>query len=325
MKMKLIPAAILAALSMAGAAQAQVTVYGLIDVGYQHVDNAAANDLLNYSRNSTTKFGIKGAGDLGSGIKGIFDLQAGGVASPGKDTASQGFFDRNAYVGLSGGFGTVTAGIQDSVAFKTLIGFDQNGAANDTQASALAGLNTLGQNGLINAKGNTKELAQYTSNNMGGFSFAVGVTPQGDVRALNADSTLTGKGNMSLGLSYAAGGLAVGYVYEGANTDNAALQASNAYSALAASYDFKVAKLSAVLVNGGTNQKGSQVGISAPVAGATLGVQYAKNTDTGNVGTEFFVNKEILKNTIGYAEYGTASPAVGNKTNVYSVGLIYVF
>jgi predicted porin len=322
MKMKLIPAAILAAMSMVGAAQAQVSVYGLIDVGYQHKDGS--DDLLNYSANSTTKFGIKGAGDLGSGIKGIFDLQAGGIASPGKDLAGQGFFDRNAYVGLTGGFGTVTVGIQDSVAFKTLIGFDLNGAANDTQASSLAGLNTLGQNGLIPGKGNTKELAQY-SNTMGGFGVAVGITPTGDFKALNADPK--GTGNVSLGLSYAVGGLAVGYAYEGASTNNTALIQNNAYSALGASYDLSVVKLSAILVNGGSGQRGSQVGLSVPFGGATFGVQYAKNTDTSDVGTEFFVNKEVLKNTTAYFEYGTKAPAAAGatKTNVYSAGLIYVF
>lgn len=323
MKLKMIPAVILATMAVAGAAQAQVSVYGLVDVGFSHADGR--DDMLKYSNNSTTKIGLKGETNLGSGITGKFQLEAGGIAQGGKQIsmASEGFFDRQAWVGLAGGFGEVRGGIQDSTAFKTLAGFDLNGLANDTQASALAGLNTVGQNGLVPNKGLTKEVAQYSTPNMGGFQATVGLTPQGDVKTLNGDPA--GKGNLSLGLSYAKGGLGLGLAYESASSDNAALQNSNAYSAVGASYNFGVATVAGVFVNGGTGQRGMQIGVAANVAGATLGVQYAKNTDTSFTGTEFFANKEVLKNTTAYFEYGTQSPSVGNKVNVYSVGMIYTF
>jgi hypothetical protein len=209
-----------------------------------------------------------------------------------------------------------------------LIGFDLNGAANDTQSSLLAGLNTLGQNAL----GGSKELVNYISPNMGGLQATVGVNTAGNQKGYTTNAAgLTlpadpkAKSNLSLAVNYTAGGLSAGATYESASTDDTTKQNSNAYAALAASYDLGLAKIAAIVVNGGNGQRGAQYGISAPVAGGTVGIQYAKNTDSGTTGTEFFWGKDVLKNTTAYAEYGIQSPAAGNKINIYSVGLIYVF
>ncbi len=312
--------AIAALLGLAGAAQAQVTVYGLIDAGWTKSDAVGNEGKLAYSNNSTTKVGLKGTTDLGSGFKGNFNLEAGNVTFPGKSSQ---FFDRQAWFSLSSGMGEIRAGTQDSVAFRALIGFDLNGAANDTMAAGLAGVPVLGQNGVQAMAGGTKELASYISPSMGGFQVAIGLTPKGDAQLFNADTTA--KANSSLSLTYAQGPLAAALAFESASSDAAARANSNNYSAVAGSYDFGVAKVSGVYANGGKNNIGWSAGVAVPVAGATIGVQYAKNTDTSNTGTELFVNKEILKNTYGYFEYGITSPNVGTKVNQYSVGLMYVF
>ena len=301
--------AIAALLGLAGAAQAQVTVYGLVDAGYSKVDNAEGK--ISYSNNSTTRVGLKGETDLGSGYKGSFNLEAGGIEG---DKGGKAFFDRQAWVGLSSGFGEIRFGTQDSAAFKALIGFDANGAANDTMAAQSAVVPVLGQNSLAG-----KELVNYISPSMGGLQVTVGVTPKGD-RNLVADPQA--KTNASFTLTYAGGPVAAAAVVESANSDAAG---ASSYSAFAASYDLGVVKLAAVVANGGTNAKGYNLAVSAPLAGATVGVQYANNTDTKNTGTEFFVNKEVLKNTTAYFEYGTQNIDKGAKTNMYSVGLIYVF
>ena len=70
---KLIPAAAL--LALAGAAQSQVTIYGLADVGFAKTtaeDQANTAASLKFGGNSTTRVGLKGSNDLGSGIKGNF-------------------------------------------------------------------------------------------------------------------------------------------------------------------------------------------------------------------------------------------------------------
>ena len=71
--------------------------------------------------------------------------------------------------------------------------------------------------------------------------------------------------------------------------------------------------------------KGTMFGVTAPVAGFTVGMQYAKNSDSKDTGTEFFVNKEILKNTSVYADILSKKTGAGVKSDAYAVGVIYVF
>ena len=79
---KLIPAAAL--LALAGAAQAQVSIYGLVDVAMAKslTDDAATpkkDGTLIFGGNSATRVGLKGSTDLGSGIKGNFQLESSGI------------------------------------------------------------------------------------------------------------------------------------------------------------------------------------------------------------------------------------------------------
>jgi len=129
MMKKLIPAAVL--MTLVGAAQAQVTMYGLIDMSYgknemvgeTKEDIHSGGDAGQHGGsqgNSTTKVGLKGSTDVGSGVKANFQLETGGVHSDGSIQGP--FFGRQAWAGLSGSFGEVRVGLQDSVAFQTMIG-----------------------------------------------------------------------------------------------------------------------------------------------------------------------------------------------------------
>ncbi|MFP3548098.1 porin, partial [Rhizobium sp. SIMBA_035] len=61
---------------------------------------------------STSYWGLHGAEDLGNGYKAIFTLESFFRAQNGQFGRFQGdtFFARNAYVGVSSPYGTVTAG-----------------------------------------------------------------------------------------------------------------------------------------------------------------------------------------------------------------------
>ena len=144
---KLIPAAVL--LAAAGMAQAQVTVYGLIDMSYgksiaddtatpsRKADFHSGGDDNSSQGNSTTRVGIKGSTDIASGVKGNFKLETAGITSNGEvgGPVAQPFFNRQAWLGASGSFGEVRLGRQDSVPFQMMGEFDFNGQAN--MASAL--------------------------------------------------------------------------------------------------------------------------------------------------------------------------------------------
>ena len=115
----------LAALATVGAAFAQstVTLYGKIDWTIQNqtqsvagVKTAIGNSgmQVNSAGLSGSRWGMKGSEDLGGGMKAVFDLQSGFAIDSGASAQGGLLFGRQAYAGLSGGFGTLTAGRQYS-------------------------------------------------------------------------------------------------------------------------------------------------------------------------------------------------------------------
>ena len=113
----------LAALAVLGAfagtaAAADVTLYGLVDYGfnYQHVDadvkNVDASDSFKMmsSQNSGSRFGLKGTEDLGNGLKVGFVLENGFDADTGSLANGGRLFGRESQVNLQGAFGTVSFG-----------------------------------------------------------------------------------------------------------------------------------------------------------------------------------------------------------------------
>lgn len=314
---------IAAMLGLAGAAQAQVSIYGLVDVSYGTNKAVADGGSNNYDAihfgtgvqgNSTTRIGFKGATDVGSGIKANFQLE-GGIARDGGKIG----FDRQMWAGLSGSFGEVRAGRQDSVLFQTLAGFDDNGAANDTFVGNFTGVPIAGNF--------TTQLAQYISPNMNGLTIRAGFTPEGNFKDnTSAATTLATKDNTAIAAvsaSYVAGPVSAAVAYESKATSG-----GKDTVVAAASYDLKVVKLNAIYADGGPNAKGYKVGFSAPVAGATVGVAYLQNADTKDSGLEYFANKEILKNTYAYLDAGTFHKDAGASKGdyqIYSLGMIFVF
>ncbi|WGS43309.1 porin [Burkholderia sp. JSH-S8] len=112
---------------LASFAQSSVTLYGSLDAGIQYRSKAdgkrSAVNLQNYG-NLPTLFGLTGKEDLGGGLAAIFKLEQSFNLNDGTSTVPGSAFYRNAYVGLSGSFGTVTAGRQTTVLFDDTLEFD---------------------------------------------------------------------------------------------------------------------------------------------------------------------------------------------------------
>lgn len=112
MKKSLLALAVLAA---AGAANAQVSVYGNIATGIMSTDTAGTTvtSAGGSDRRGTAILGFKGSEDLGGGLKAGFVLEQSLNVASGKmnTTGSTGFFDRKSYVELSGSFGTIQHGL----------------------------------------------------------------------------------------------------------------------------------------------------------------------------------------------------------------------
>ncbi|KAA1003704.1 porin [Paraburkholderia panacisoli] len=112
-------------------AQSSVTLYGIVDtgIGYQNSSttlsptSGAASARPSPGGSSQVKmingiwagsrFGLKGAEDLGGGTKAIFQLEQGFNSATGAQSVSGLAFNRQAWVGVTNGtFGTLTAGRQ---------------------------------------------------------------------------------------------------------------------------------------------------------------------------------------------------------------------
>jgi len=104
-----------------------MTLYGIIDTGVEYVSNVGAQKSPVVREPSITgslpsRWGVRGAEDLGGGLNAIFVLESG--FAPNQGTSNQGgrLFGRQAYVGLNGPWGTVSMGRLYSQIFWSLIG-----------------------------------------------------------------------------------------------------------------------------------------------------------------------------------------------------------
>jgi predicted porin len=333
MKRSLISAAIL--MAAAGAAQAQMSIYGLIDASYgkslfsdafvpgSRADFHSGGDNGSSEGNSTTRVGIKGSTDLGGGIKANFRFETGGITSDGEVNPGGPFFNRQAWFGFSGSFGEVRLGRQDSVAFQQLIDFDFNGASNGVSAGAYSAVGVW-------LPGRQSRSLQYITPDMGGFVAQIGFQPKGD--------NLTRGEPTAKNVFSAAGKYTVGPLSLGASYQTKADSDSKAFASIAGSYDFGIAKVmlgyadGGKIANGGSGS-GPTLGVNFPVAGFNIGAHVANNRDKAAEITsfEFWINKEIFKNTYAYFEAGNwdsdqiVLPTGKRKASGYAIGVIYTF
>jgi predicted porin len=118
MKKSLLALAALGAFAGVAHAQSSVTLYGIIDEGFNINTNSGGSHLYNLSSGvlQGSRWGLRGTEDLGGGLKAVFVLENGFDVNSGKLGQGGLMFGRQAYVGLSSQFGTVTLGRQyDSV------------------------------------------------------------------------------------------------------------------------------------------------------------------------------------------------------------------
>lgn len=121
MKKTLIAGAALATLAGAAQAQSSVTLYGLIDAGLTYTNSqitgTGAGGHSNWQMTSGgvqySRWGLRGAEDLGGGLQAIFTLENGFNLNNGQLSSANRIFNRLAYVGVSSrDFGSLTLGRQ---------------------------------------------------------------------------------------------------------------------------------------------------------------------------------------------------------------------
>lgn len=106
-------ALVLAAASSSAMAQSNVTIYGRVDVGLQHIDNGTTRTGVDSGTYTASRLGFRGTEDLGGGLSALFFLEAGINADTGILGGGGRTFNRGSYVGLSSkDWGTLTLGRQ---------------------------------------------------------------------------------------------------------------------------------------------------------------------------------------------------------------------
>jgi predicted porin len=163
--------AVAAVTAFAGAAQAQssVTIYGIMDVGYQGKNTRAATGIKTQSSSiadsaeSSSRLGFRGTEDLGGGTSAFFTIETGLTQSSSLYSTNN---TRQAFVGLKkNGIGQFAAGTQYTPVFQSTSATDpgqgnnsigsaiypQGGVASTAQAGADAAL-TIRMNNALTVK-----------------------------------------------------------------------------------------------------------------------------------------------------------------------------
>lgn len=132
MKKSLLALAVLGAFAGVAQAQTSVTIYGSFDAGVRYQRDADQTGGSKTTMGSTgtynsNRLGFKGVEDLGGGLNAHFTLEQGFNSGTGEldtKTTTNKLFNRSAFVGLGGQWGSLDLGRQYTVAFKTIGAYD---------------------------------------------------------------------------------------------------------------------------------------------------------------------------------------------------------
>jgi len=264
--------------AFAGAAQAQssVTLYGIVDEGLLFNNNAGGQRQYQLASGNLqgSRFGLRGAEDLGGGLKAIFVLENGFNTSTGALGQGGNMFGRQAFVGLShDSYGRVTLGRQyDSVV--DFVGALESGS----QWAAGYGAHP-GDLDNMNNSNRTNNAIKYTSPVYAGLQFGA-VYSLGGVAGDYSRNQI-----WSVGVGYTNGPLVLGGAYLNVRDPNYSFFGNNPSSKTSTTLPSSLNMTSPVYSGyaSANTQQVAAVGGAYTIGAATLGVTYSY-TRFDNVG-----------------------------------------
>ncbi|MES2183589.1 MAG: porin [Pseudomonadota bacterium] len=150
-------------------AQSHVTIYGLMDLGVEHLTGVAGGGTLTrmpgFTGSVPSRLGFRGTEDLGGGLSATFVMESG--LFPDTGTFNQGgrFFGRQSWLGLSGSFGSVMLGRQYTMLALGMVDADimgPNAYAPSSLDPYIANARVDNALGYVGAFGNFKVGATYS-------------------------------------------------------------------------------------------------------------------------------------------------------------------
>jgi predicted porin len=360
----------LAAVAVSSAAMAQVTVYGLIDTSYTvdswktTYDNGdtfkATQNTVAGNRTAGNRLGFRGVEEIEGGMKATFLLESGVATLSPNDTTTAPFANiRQAFAGIEGGFGAITAGYQYTGDFRVSGGYlagteNTIGNAHDGLSYAAPALaagaaeteSNLHDYADANARVIRATVIQYVSPSISGAKFVGQWSGRGNtVKADGADVAGTTKsGVMALGVDYDAGPLSVKAVHQ-TTTSKASVtnvETEQVAMIIGGSFDLGMAKLigqygerKLTVTNADDNTTTHyNVGVQVPMGKITLAASAGMAEQKLAAGTidqdtyQLMASYALSKRTTAYANYGSEQLKWANakdNATAMSVGLRHSF
>jgi predicted porin len=322
MQKKLIAVAIAAAAAAPAFAQSNVTISGVADAYYGRVSNDGYKSLnaVNSGGLSGSRIALNGAEDLGNGLKAIFQMEQKFNITDG---ASDLTTTRQSYVGLAGSFGAIVAGRLQTPGY--YVGkFDALASAAISPQAILAGGAMIG--GAVGSTiapsdaGRLNSAVAYLSPNFGGFSGVVAASTSN----YNSETPITDpaaagtadEGAYAVGLNFATGPVAVGFVHHNIQNLNSNEDLDAKENMIGASFNagfltvlgsYQNAKL-----KGAETNSLWQVGVVVPVGAGNIHAAFGKlkmkdGVDLGAKSYTVAYTHGLSKRTTAYAGYNVTT------------------
>lgn len=317
MKKSLIALAVLGAYAGVASAQSSVTMFGILDVGYNYIDNTGGKmHRLANDQNTTSRFGVRGVEDLGGGLKAGFWLES--QLSPDNGSSQSAFWARRATASLLGGFGEVRLGrdfVPTYTSWADYAVFSTNGSAgsnifNNDVATSNAATATRADN----------LVSYFLPSGLGGLI--------GQFSAAAGEGTAGAK-YYGGRLGYAAGPVSAQVGYQ--TTEVGVIGGDDSFVrwTVGGSYDAGVVKVMAYYLQsevGPVENKSYEVGASVPVGAGLIRASYAHIDREGGSATTY--NGEGDRFALGYlhnlskrtALYATVSMVDNDGAANFNVG-----
>jgi predicted porin len=357
MKKTLLAAALLAGFAGAASAQSSVTLYGVLDGGvrYQNwnlssgpfskVDISTSSIAVQTGSQSTSRFGVRGVEDLGSGNQAVWNLE-GQVNVNDGSAGSFSTWQRVSIVGLqNNAWGRFDIGRQLNLAFKFAGGpIDSAFGVNAPiiNISGVMGVTAVRQSNML----------MYQSPTMSGFkvgaqySFNTGLTTlkQAANGGTSADTAVgssfdTGNNmrNISGAVSYTNSGIYVTGVYDQFTPANNTVAGQNGTKVtswiVAGAYDAKVVKVGAAYnqVRGGLINGAATSSVSSDIVNpfANGGIVFAEGAGTNawniNASAPVGANGTVSVAYQGLSHTGVVADVGGATQLTWGLGYSYKF
>ncbi|MCC7646666.1 MULTISPECIES: porin [unclassified Janthinobacterium] len=274
-------------------AQSNVTVYGLVDLGIAKTTGQPTVQ----RENNASRLGFKGTEDLGGGLSAIFNLESEFLADTGAQKGV--LFDRQAYVGLKGAFGTAILGRTKNLVDGTIARVDP------FNTYGVVGKNneTLLRSGVGSSRVNNA--VTYNSPSFEGFV--------GSLQYVLSEVNSADAGVIGLA-TYDNGPISLHAGYEKAVQATATAAKPDLWS-IGGGYKFGPAKITAAYSKGDTKVattgefKSYLIGLNYTVGGGDAKVSYGKQEQSNNK----FKDQDTIKEFgIGYDYH------LSKRTDVYA-------